>query len=203
MTEGNFTFTFPWYPSPLPEGPVGVIDAGGLIVIQPKAFVDGRGWFQETYSEAVFEPLGIPKFVQDNHSFSTKGVLRGLHFQKPTWQGKLVRVTRGKVFDVAVDIRLDSPNFGRWYGIELSAEKRNMMYVPEGFAHGFLALEDSEFLYKCTNPYAPNEDGTILYDCLNIPWLKYADQYGIEHFNLSAKDIQKAITLDQYRYKNS
>jgi dTDP-4-dehydrorhamnose 3,5-epimerase len=202
MTEGNFTFSFPWA-KPSEEGAVGPVDAGGLVVIEPRAFVDARGWFQETYSESVFESFGIPKFVQDNHSFSTKGVLRGLHFQKPTWQGKLVRVTRGKVFDVAVDIRPGSMTFGAWYGIELSAEKRNMMYVPEGFAHGFLALEDSEFLYKCTNTYVPTEDGTLLYNCLNIPWLKYATDYGIEHFNLSQKDIQNAMTLDQYRYKNS
>ena len=189
MTEGTFNFTFP--------------GLEGLVVIEPKAFYDDRGWFQETYSQVAFAKAGIPNFVQDNHSFSTKGVLRGLHFQKPTWQGKLVRVTRGKVYDVAVDIRTESSTFGAWYGIELSAEKKNMMYVPEGFAHGFLALEDSEFLYKCTNLYAPNEDGTIFYDGLNIPWVKYATEHGIEHFNLSRKDIEKAISLDQYRYKHA
>lgn len=191
MTVGNFTFKF--------------MHLQGLIVIEQKSFKDERGWFSETYAQDAFLKAGIPPFVQDNHSYSFKGVLRGLHFQKPTWQGKLVRVARGHVYDVAVDLRPESKTFGAWYGIELSDRDKRMMYVPEGFAHGFLALEDSEFLYKCTKLYTPGEEGTLLYNDpkLCIPWVRYAKDFGIDEFIISSKDIQNATTLEQYRFKNA
>ncbi|MEL6487946.1 MAG: dTDP-4-dehydrorhamnose 3,5-epimerase, partial [Pseudomonadota bacterium] len=122
----------------------------GPLIIEPKVFGDERGFFMETWNEATFAKLGLNMtFVQDNHSRSQKGVLRGLHFQNPGPQGKLVRVTRGAVFDVAVDLRRSSDHFGQWVGVELSAENKRMFWVPEGFAHGFLTLsDDTDFLYK-------------------------------------------------------
>ena len=127
----------------------------GLYLIQPTVFVDNRGYFMETYNYNEFKELGLDMvFVQDNQSKSTKGVLRGMHYQKEHTQGKLVRVISGKVYDVVVDIRKDSKTYGQWYGATLSAEEKNMMYVPEGFAHGFYVLSDTaEFLYKCTDFY--------------------------------------------------
>jgi len=134
-----------------------------VVIIEPAVFADDRGWFMESFNEPRFQAalkdlgLAVPRpFVQDNHSSSKAGVLRGLHYQLPPHaQGKLVRVTRGAVFDVAVDIRRGSPTFGRWVGAELSAGNRRQMWIPEGFAHGFLALEDNtEFLYKTTDVYA-------------------------------------------------
>ena len=124
-----------------------------LVIIEPKVFGDERGFFQETYNKESFTELGLNmEFVQDNHSKSKKGVLRGLHFQTKNVQGKLVRVTRGAVYDVAVDLRTNSPTFGEWHGILLTEKNKIMFYVPEGFAHGFLTLEDdTEFLNKCTN----------------------------------------------------
>ena len=123
-----------------------------LVVIQPKVFGDERGFFLETYNKKSFEELGLTmEFVQDNHSKSKKGVLRGLHFQTKNTQGKLVRVAKGSVYDVAVDLRKGSETFGKWYGILLTENNKTMFYVPEGFAHGFLTLEDgTEFMYKCT-----------------------------------------------------
>lgn len=120
----------------------------------------------ETWNATGFAQAGLDlTFVQDNHSRSQKGVLRGLHFQNPGPQGKLVRVTRGAVFDVAVDLRRSSPQFGKWVGVELSAENKRMFWVPEGFAHGFLTLEDdTDFLYKCTAPYAPQSEYTLAWD---------------------------------------
>lgn len=137
----------------------------GVIVIQPQVFGDSRGYFMETYKKSDFIAAGINKeFVQDNESSSTKGVLRGLHFQKEHTQGKLVRVTRGEVFDVAVDVRPGSETYGHWEGVILSAEKKNMFYIPEGYAHGFLVLSDTaEFVYKCTDVYDPSSEG-------GIPW---------------------------------
>jgi dTDP-4-dehydrorhamnose 3,5-epimerase len=133
----------------------------GLFEITPKVFGDSRGYFFEAYSERDFSEAGIGvKFVQDNQSRSSKGVLRGLHFQKAHPQGKLVRVIEGEVFDAAVDIRSDSPAFGKWYGTVLSGEKQNQFYIPEGFAHGFLVLSDTAvFAYKCTDFYYPEEEG--------------------------------------------
>ena len=148
----------------------------GVVVIQHKVFGDSRGYFMETYKKGDFAAEGIDKeFVQDNESSSTKGVLRGLHFQKEHTQGKLVRVTHGEVFDVAVDVRPGSETYGQWVGVTLSSEKKNMLYVPEGFAHGFLVLSDTaEFVYKCTDVYDPSAEGGIPWNDpdINVEWPK-------------------------------
>lgn len=138
----------------------------GPLIIEPRVFGDERGYFMETWNECVFAEHGLDlTFVQDNHSRSQRGVLRGLHFQDPDPQGKLVRVAGGRVFDVAVDLRRSSEHFGQWVGVELSAENKRMLWVPEGFAHGFLTLEDeTDFLYKCTAPYAPDCEHTLAWD---------------------------------------
>ena len=145
-----------------------------LVVIVPKVFEDNRGFFMESYNFRDFRENGIDViFVQDNHSKSKKGVLRGLHFQKKHPQGKLVRVIKGKVFDVAVDLRKGSPTFGKWFGIELSAENKKQLYIPVGFAHGFLSLDDdTEFVYKCTDYYYPEDECGIAWNDpdLNIKW---------------------------------
>ena len=142
----------------------------GVVIIQPQVFGDNRGYFMETYKKSDYEAAGIDKeFVQDNESSSTKGVLRGLHFQKNHTQGKLVRVTHGEVFDVAVDVRPGSETYGQWEGVILSSEKKNMFYIPEGFAHGFLVLSDTaEFVYKCTDVYDPSSEGGIPWNDENI-----------------------------------
>ena len=146
----------------------------GVVIIQPQVFGDSRGYFMETYKKEDYAAAGIDKeFVQDNESSSTKGVLRGLHFQKEHTQGKLVRVTHGEVFDVAVDVRPESQTFGQWVGVTLSAEKKNLFYIPEGFAHGFLVLSDTaEFVYKCTDVYDPTSEGGIPWNdpTINITW---------------------------------
>lgn len=146
----------------------------GPLIIEPRVFGDQRGFFMETWNADAFAAAGLDlTFVQDNHSRSQKGVLRGLHLQNPGPQGKLVRVTRGAVFDVAVDLRWLSPHFGKWVGVELSAENRRMFWVPEGFAHGFLTLEDdTDFLYKCTAPYTPASEHTLAWDdpAVGIDW---------------------------------
>ena len=146
----------------------------GVLIIEPRVFGDARGFFMETWNAAGFAGAGLDlTFVQDNHSRSQKGVLRGLHFQNPGPQGKLVRVTNGAVFDVAVDLRESSPTFGQWVGVELSAANRRMFWVPEGFAHGFLTLEDdTDFLYKCTAPYAPQSEFTLAWNdpAVGIEW---------------------------------
>ncbi|NSW76817.1 MAG: dTDP-4-dehydrorhamnose 3,5-epimerase [Candidatus Atribacteria bacterium] len=150
-----------------------VIPIEGLVLIEPTVFEDERGFFMETYSFQDFKVAGLDvAFVQDNHSFSRKGVLRGLHFQKKYPQGKLIRVVRGQIFDVAVDIRRNSPTFGRWYGVELSAENRRQFYISPGFAHGFLALSDAEVLYKVTEYYHPGNEGGIIWNDpdIGIPW---------------------------------
>ena len=163
-----------------------------LVIIETKVFGDSRGSFMETYNQASFEELGLTmNFVQDNHSKSKKGVLRGLHFQTKHTQGKLVRVIKGRVYDVAVDLRKGSETFGQWYGIELSEENKLMFYVPEGFAHGFLTLDDeTEFVYRCTDLYAPEYDSGILWSdkILNIDW-KFKE-FGInpEELTISEKD---------------
>ena len=138
----------------------------GPVIIEPRVFGDERGFFMETWNAEAFRKAGLDlTFVQDNHSRSQKGVLRGLHLQNPRPQGKLVRVTRGAVFDVAVDLRWSSPTFGRWVGVELSASNQRMFWVPEGFAHGFLTLEDdTDFMYKCTAPYTPQSEHTLAWD---------------------------------------
>ena len=146
----------------------------GPLIIEPRVFGDKRGFFMETWNAQAFHQAGLDlTFVQDNHSRSQKGVLRGLHFQNPGPQGKLVRVTSGAVFDVAVDLRASSPHFGKWCGVELSAQNQRMFWVPEGFAHGFLTLEDdTDFLYKCTAPYAPQSEHTLAWDdpAVSIDW---------------------------------
>lgn len=153
----------------------------GVVIAEPAVFGDDRGWFCESYNRARFDAalaaLGLPAprpFVQDNHSCSQAGVLRGLHYQLPPHaQGKLVRVVRGSAYDVAVDIRAGSPHFGRWVGMELSAANRRQMWVPEGFAHGFMALEDdTHFLYKTTDVYAKDCERSIRWDdpALAITW---------------------------------
>lgn len=146
----------------------------GLYVIEPTVFADERGYFMETYNQKDMEEAGLHlNFVQDNQSMSTKGVLRGLHFQKQYPQGKLVRVVRGAVYDVAVDLRKDSKTFGKWFGVELSAENKKQFYIPEGFAHGFLVLTDeAEFCYKCTDFYHANDEGGIAWNDeeLGIQW---------------------------------
>ncbi len=148
----------------------------GVVIIQPKVFGDNRGYFMETYKKDDYAAAGITReFVQDNESSSTKGVLRGLHFQKEHTQGKLVRVTHGEVFDVAVDVRPDSETYGQWVGVILSSEKKNMLFVPEGFAHGFLVLSDTaEFVYKCTDVYDPSAEGGIPWNDpdINVEWPK-------------------------------
>lgn len=146
----------------------------GLYEIQPKVLGDARGFFVETYKETEFFEHGLTmRFVQDNMSHSTYGVLRGLHFQKKHPQGKLVSVVEGTVFDVAVDLRNDSATFGSWYGVTLSAEKHNMFYVPEGFAHGFAVLsKEATFTYKCTDVYHPEDEGGIRWNdpSINVAW---------------------------------
>ena len=153
-----------------------IIDTGlpGVLLLEPKAFGDARGFFMETWQAARYHEAGLPaRFVQDNHSRSRRGVLRGLHYQLTDPQGKLVRVTVGAVFDVVVDLRRTSPTFGEWFGLELSAANKKMLYVPEGMAHGFLCLEDgTDFLYKCTSGYAPANEHSLLWNdpAIGIKW---------------------------------
>ncbi len=158
----------------------------GLIEVTPKVFEDNRGYFFESYREELFQKNGIAeRFVQDNQSFSTKGVLRGLHYQRaPFAQGKLVRVIMGSVLDVAVDIRPDSPTFGQYEAFLLTAQNQKMLYLPPGFAHGFVTLEDAIFTYKCTNLYDKASEGGIIYNdpALNIDW-------GITDPVVSEKDL--------------
>ncbi len=157
----------------------------GLFEIEPQVFGDERGYFFESFKSDEFKKIVADvDFVQDNQSYSTKGVLRGLHFQTGDFvQGKLVRVITGKVLDVAVDLRPDSPTFGEHYSVILDSEKQNMFYVPEGFAHGIYLLEDSIFSYKCTNYYNKEAEGSIVWDDadLNIQW-------GATNPSLSGKD---------------
>ena len=148
----------------------------GLCVIEPEIHLDARGYFTESYNQKDMQEAGLNvNFVQDNQSGSVKGVLRGLHYQKEHPQGKLVRVIRGRVYDVAVDIRRGSVTYGKWFGIELSEENRKQLYIPEGFAHGFLVLsENAEFCYKCTDFYYPGDEGGIAWNdpTLGIKWPK-------------------------------
>lgn len=146
----------------------------GVMLIEPRVFGDDRGFFLESWNARAFADGGLDlQFVQDNHSKSAHGVLRGLHYQNPDPQGKLVRVVAGAVYDVAVDIRRSSPRFGRWFGVELSAENKRMLWVPPGFAHGFLSLADgTEFLYKCTSFYQPANEHSLLWNdpAIGIDW---------------------------------
>jgi dTDP-4-dehydrorhamnose 3,5-epimerase len=142
----------------------------GIILVQPRVHADKRGFFLESYVKEKYENIGIREnFVQDNHSFSTKGTLRGLHFQEGEGQAKLVRVTRGEVFDVAVDIRPNSPTFGNWIGIHLSDKNHKQIYIPVGFAHGFCVLSDeAEVLYKCSSNYCPEKEKGIMWNDQDI-----------------------------------
>jgi dTDP-4-dehydrorhamnose 3,5-epimerase len=159
-----------------------------LLIIETKIFKDDRGFFLESYNLRDFEEIGLDlKFVQDNISKSKKGVLRGLHFQLRHPQGKLVRVISGRVYDVAVDLRVNSPTFGRWFGIELKGEDGLAFYIPEGFAHGFLTLEDNTyFFYKCTEFYYPDDDLGVIWNDpeINISW----PLEGIKELIISDKD---------------
>ncbi|WP_432204655.1 dTDP-4-dehydrorhamnose 3,5-epimerase [Cetobacterium somerae] len=172
-----------------------------LIVIEPIVFGDNRGFFMESYSKKDFSEIGMDaEFVQDNHSKSKKGVLRGLHFQTQHVQGKLVRVTAGSVLDVAVDLRKDSPAFGKHYLVELTADNKKMFYIPPGFAHGFLTLEDNtEFQYKCTDYYAPEFDSGVLWNDSDIGIDWNFEKYGLsaEEILLSDKDKQQQ-TLKEF-----
>lgn len=160
-------------------------------IIEPQVFSDSRGFFMETYSSIEFAKIGIDTvFMQDNHSKSKKWVLRGLHFQTRKPQTKLVRVVAGSVYDVVVDLRQNSPTYGKWEGFILSAENKQMLFVPRGFAHGFLALEDNtESIYKCDDIYDPEFEGGIIWDdkTLTIDWLKYLE--GVPE--ISDKDARK------------
>lgn len=184
QTKGNFTFI--------------ETKIKDLYIIEPKVFGDERGYFMESYNRADFVEAGLNMiFVQDNESKSKKGVLRGMHFQTKHTQGKLVRVTQGEVYDVAVDLRKDSLTFGQWEGVLLSAENKRQFYVPEGFAHGFLVLSDEAvFNYKCTDYYAPEYDSGLLYNDeeVGINW----PLEGIEKIILSEKD-RKQKTLNELK----
>ncbi|MBX3709310.1 MAG: dTDP-4-dehydrorhamnose 3,5-epimerase [Gammaproteobacteria bacterium] len=161
------------------EGPL-----SGLLIIEPSTFTDNRGYFYEAFQENRYQEYGIPHFVQDNVSRSKRHVLRGLHYQLPHAQGKLVFVTRGSVWDVVVDIRTQSSTFGQWFGIHLNEENHAQLYVPPGFAHGFCVLSDEvDFYYKCTGYYFPGTEHGIAWNDidLNIPW-------PIDHPILSPKD---------------
>lgn len=153
----------------------------GLCVIEPAVHGDSRGYFMETYNQNDMHEAGLDMvFVQDNQSGSVKGVLRGLHFQKEFPQGKLVRVIKGRVFDVAVDLRSSSETYGKWFGVELTEENKKQIYIPEGFAHGFLVLSDSaEFCYKCTDFYHPGDEGGLAWNDpeIGIVWPELTGEY--------------------------
>lgn len=165
----------------------------GVVVLQPKVFADSRGFFMETYRANVLAAAGIhDHFVQDNHSRSSRGVLRGLHYQVRRPQAKLCRVVSGEVFDVAVDIRLGSPTFGKWYGVVLSSANKLQIYMPAGFAHGFVVRsETADFLYKCSDYFDPSDDRGIRWDdpAIGIAWETEAPI-------LSPKDLQHPLLAD-------
>jgi len=181
---GQFTFT--------------KTDIEGVFIIEPRVFGDERGYFMETYNKADFHKAGITnEFVQDNQSTSKKGVLRGLHFQKQYPQAKLVRVTKGEVYDVAVDLRKGSPTYGKYVGVNLSAEKKNMFFIPKGFAHGFLVLsEEAEFTYKCDEFYHPEDEGGIRWDdvSVGIRWPQLGMKYCLSKKDRSLGNINTMFT---------
>lgn len=164
-----------------------------VLIVEPRVFEDGRGFFMETYQKERFRDAGLDvEFVQDNHSCSSYGTLRGLHYQVQHPQGKLCRVVRGEVFDVAVDLRRSSPTFGRWVGVLLSAANRRQVYVPPGFAHGFCVLSEvAEFLYKCTDFYSPEHERTLVWDdpAVGVDW-------PVREPLLSAKDRQGRVLAE-------
>ena len=173
----------------------------GLCVIEPAVHGDARGYFMETYNYNDLKAAGIPEvFVQDNQSASKKGVLRGLHFQKHFPQDKLVRVIRGEVYDVAVDLRRSSPTFGKWVGVLLSAENKRQLWVPEGFAHGFyVTSETAEFVYRCTDYYHPSSEQSLLWSdpALGIDWPLVNGEQPL----LAAKDANGALLKDAVTFK--
>ena len=188
----------------------------GLYVIEPAVHGDSRGYFMETYSLRDMQEAGLDMvFVQDNQSMSVKGVLRGLHFQKQFPQGKLVRVIKGSVFDVAVDLRESSPTYGKWYGVELTEENKKQFYIPEGFAHGFLVLSDTaEFCYKCTDFYHAGDEGGLAWNdpAIGIQWPQVTGAYSGSAsaqgytltdgtpLNLSDKDQAWACLADTFHF---
>ena len=188
----------------------------GLYIIEPTVHGDNRGYFMETYSQRDMEEAGLDlKFVQDNQSMSVKGVLRGLHFQKQYPQGKLVRVIRGRVFDVAVDLRAGSATYGKWYGVELTEENKKQFYISEGYAHGFLVLSDTaEFCYKCTDFYHPGDEGGLAWNdpAIGIQWPEVtgsypgnasADGYTLSDgtaLNLSEKDQKWDVLANTFQF---
>lgn len=176
----------------------------GVVIVEPNIFGDHRGWFMESYNESVYINAGFNiKFVQDNHSFSSeKGTLRGLHYQlNPKAQSKLVRCTRGTIFDVAVDIRKGSPTFGEWFGIELSADNKKQLFIPEGFAHGFMTLTDNvEVQYKVDNLFSPECDRGIMWNDPNI-----GIKWPVDNPILSEKDQNAPFLKDaesHFSFKN-
>lgn len=177
-------------PSQIPE----------VILVEPAVFGDHRGFFMETWQRKTFAENGIDyDFVQDNHSKSSHGILRGLHYQVEQTQGKLVRVVEGTVFDVAVDMRISSPTFGQWVGYELSAKNKSMLWVPPGFAHGFYVMSESaEFVYKCTDYYAPEHERSVLWNDkdLGIDWNLVDGQAPI----LSGKDVEAPSFKDAEKF---
>ena len=182
---------------PIIASPTAIPD---VLVIEPKVFGDDRGWFYESFNENDFSNAVGKKvtFVQDNHSLSKKGVLRGLHYQMEQTQGKLVRVARGAVFDVAVDLRQASKSFGQWVGVELSADNKKQLWIPEGFAHGFLVLSDeAEFLYKTTDYWYTASEQCLMWNdpTLNIHW----PDVGLPPV-LNAKDLQGLSWVDAPKY---
>lgn len=188
----------------------------GLYIIEPAVHGDTRGYFMETYNQRDMEEAGLTmNFVQDNQSCSTKGVLRGLHFQKEFPQGKLVRTVKGRVFDVAVDLRSDSKTYGQWYGVELSEENKKQFYISEGFAHGFLVLSDiAEFCYKCTDFYHPGDEGGLAWNdpAIGIQWPELtgtyqgtpsAEGYALADgtpLNISEKDQKWSVLKDTFHF---
>lgn len=188
----------------------------GLYIIEPTVHGDSRGYFMETYSQRDMQEAGLDMvFVQDNQSMSVKGVLRGLHFQKQYPQGKLVRVIKGRVFDVAVDLRAGSATYGRWYGVELTEENKKQFYISEGFAHGFLVLSDTaEFCYKCTDFYHPGDEGGLAWNdpAIGIQWPEVTGTYpgspAAEGYtladgtplNLSDKDQKWMCLADTFKF---
>lgn len=188
----------------------------GLYIIEPTVHGDSRGYFMETYSQRDMQEAGLDMvFVQDNQSMSVKGVLRGLHFQKQYPQGKLVRVIKGRVFDVAVDLRAGSATYGKWYGVELTEENKKQFYISEGFAHGFLVLSDTaEFCYKCTDFYHPGDEGGLAWNdpAIGIQWPEVTGTYpgspAAEGYtladgtplNLSDKDQKWMCLADTFKF---
>lgn len=188
----------------------------GLYIIEPTVHGDNRGYFMETYNLRDMQEAGLNMaFVQDNQNMSTKGVLRGLHFQKEHPQGKLVRVIQGRVFDVAVDLRTNSKTYGKWYGVELTEENKKQFYISEGFAHGFLVLSDTAvFCYKCTDFYRPGDEGGLAWNdpAIGIDWPELTGTYqgsaSAEGYtladgtllNLSEKDQKWACLADAFHF---